>query len=92
MYCKCHNILHIDNAIKDIAEEVKEFLSSPSKDELSDIAYGMNRLIGAFFKMKYIKLIPGDGIHIKKIELRMQEYGCIRSERYLINNKCPSNE
>lgn len=90
MYCKCHDVLHINEAVKGIVDEAKEFISEPSKDELSDIVYGMNRLIGAFLKMKYVKLIPGDGIHVKKIQLRMQEYGCIRSERHLLNSKCPS--
>lgn len=90
MYCKCHDVLTIEEARKGLVDEVKEFISEPSRDELSDIAYAVNRLIGALLKKRYVKLIPGAGIHVKKIELRMQTYGCIRSERHLKDNQCPS--
>ena len=60
------------------------------KDEVSDIAYGIGRLIAGVFGREYVR-IPGDGRHVAKIQARMTEYGCIRSKRFLTNEgRCPS--
>lgn len=60
------------------------------KDELSDIAWGVGRIIGGIFNKAYIR-IPGDGIHYRKVVGRVQEYGCMRSKRFLVNGKCPNS-
>lgn len=88
--CKCHNTLSVKEALGGLFDEVKEFLEEPSKDEASDIAYCVNRLAGALVNRPYVKIIGGTKIHIDKTQKRMQEYGCIRSQRHLINGQCPS--
>lgn len=89
-YCKCHEVLTIKQAIEGLVDEVKEFLEEPSYDEASDIVYCINRGIGTIFNKPYVNVVPGDSIHVNKINLRMAEYGCIRSKRHLIDGKCPS--
>lgn len=59
------------------------------KDELSDIAWGVGRIIGGFLNKAYVR-VPGDGIHYRKVVERIEEYGCMRSTRFLIEGKCPN--
>jgi hypothetical protein len=59
------------------------------KDELSDIAYGIGRLVAGIFGRNYVR-VPGDTLHYEKIAARMAEYGCIRSKRFLVEGRCPS--
>lgn len=90
-YCKCHDTLSFKDGVISIAEEVVEFIKSPSMDELSDIVYSINRMVGSLVGFPYLKLIPFlDRKHIYKIDDRMARYNCIRSPRHLINGKCPS--
>ena len=81
----------IDNKVRG---EVYELLSARSwhdfKDELSDISYGFGRLIAGIFGKSYIH-IPGDKLHLTKMKDRMDEYGCVRSTRFLINGRCPNS-
>lgn len=88
-YCKCHNTLPLREALKTTWDEVVEFVAEPSKDEASDIVYGLGRVLGALINRPYVR-VPGDGIHVRKIQQRMNDYGCIRSKRHLLNGKCPS--
>ena len=67
--------------------EVKSF--EEFKDELSDISWGFGRILGGFLKKPYVR-IPGDGIHFDKVASRVEEYGCIRSPRFLVDGQCPS--
>lgn len=60
------------------------------KDELSDIAWGVGRIIGGFTGKAYVR-IPGDGIHYQKVVKRIEDYGCMRSKRFLIEGRCPNN-
>ena len=60
------------------------------KDEASDIAWGVGRLIGALMNKAYVR-VPGDKIHYNKVVARIQEYGCMRSKRFLIEGKCPNS-
>jgi hypothetical protein len=83
MYCECFEIRKPKDACMDIWDELKEFIEDPSRDELSDIGFGINRLIGGLFNRKYIAILPNK-LHIWKIEKRMNAYGCIRSERKAI--------
>lgn len=89
-YCKCHQKLTHREAAMGLWDEVKEFIAEPSKDEASDIVYCLNRAVGSLFNKSYVRLIPGDKLHVDKINKRMEEYGCIRSKRHLIDGKCPS--
>ena len=57
------------------------------KDEWSDVVFGVGRLLGYFWGVKYVSLW-GDERHVKKIEARMLEHGCVRSKRHLLNGKC----
>jgi hypothetical protein len=88
-YCGCHKAIASKQAVQDIRDEWLELKEEPSMDELSDVLYGVGRLLGSLIRMPYIR-IPGDGLHIKKINERMLQYGCIRSKRHLINGHCPS--
>lgn len=58
------------------------------RDELSDISWGIGRIIGGFLGRPYVR-IPGDRMHYNKVMQRMNEYGCTRSKRFLINSECP---
>jgi hypothetical protein len=85
-----HEKLSYREAFNGLVDEVKEFIEEPSRDEASDIVYCLNRLAGTVLGKAYQKVIPGDGLHVKKIEQRMDDYGCIRSKRHLISGICPS--
>lgn len=69
--------------------EVKSF--EEFKDELSDISWGIGRIIGGFRKKAYVRVF-GDGIHYRKVVDRIEEYGCMRSRRFLINGECPNKK
>jgi len=60
------------------------------KDELSDISWGVGRIVGGLFKKAYVR-VPGDGIHYHKVVARVEEYGCMRSKRFLVEGKCPNS-
>ena len=59
------------------------------KDELSDIAWGFGRILGGFRGKAYVR-VPGDQIHYEKVVARVNEYGCMRSRRFLIDGHCPN--
>lgn len=61
------------------------------KDELSDIAWGIGRIIGGFLKKAYVR-VPGDAIHFDKVASRVEAYGCMRSKRFLIDGECPNKK
>jgi hypothetical protein len=69
--------------------EVKSF--AEFKDELSDIAWGIGRIIGGFLNKAYVR-VPGDQIHYEKVASRVSEYGCMRSKRFLVNGECPNKK
>jgi len=69
--------------------EVKSF--EEFKDELSDIAWGIGRIIGGFLGKVYVR-VPGDGIHYEKVVARIEDYGCMRSKRFLVDGRCPNEE
>ncbi len=91
-YCKCHAPLTVRKGLSALKDEVIEFIQEPSMDEFSDIVYCINRLAGAVVKKTYIKIMPGDKMHVTKINVRMRTYGCIRSPRHFINGHCPSEK
>lgn len=88
-WCGCMRPVPVRQAVRDIVDEAVELLREPSRDELSDVAYGIGRLLGAVVGRTYVP-VPGDGLHVRKIEERMAEYGCIRSRRHLLDGRCPS--
>ena len=102
-FCKCMGVRHWRDALKDLFGreliegkrrgefyelfEVKSF--EEFRDELSDISWGIGRLIAGCFRKEYIR-IPGDRIHYNKVMDRVNQYGCMRSKRFLIDGRCPS--
>ncbi len=77
------NVLKLKDALQLIKDEIVEFIEEPSYDEFSDVMYAVNRTVGSVFNMKYIKLVPGDNMHIKKCNARFLEYNHFRSKRHL---------
>lgn len=61
------------------------------RDEASDISWGVGRIIGGLVGKPYIRMI-GDKSHYNKVANRMNDYGCIRSRRFLIDGKCPTQQ
>lgn len=87
--CKCLDVLGVWYALKCIIDEVVEFVREPSRDELSDICWGVGRLVGALLGKVYVR-VPGDRLHYEKVMSRYEEYGCVRSRRFLVDGSCPS--
>lgn len=85
-YCECMDVRSKRDAVIDIWDEMKEFGKKPSKDEFSDIMFGIGRFIGACFGKVYVS-VPGDRLHVNKIDMRMNEYGCVRSKRAVNEGK-----
>ena len=88
-WCGCLGPLSVSRAVRDVLDELAEFVKAPSKDELSDICFGVGRLLGAFTGKPY-RTFPGAELHIEKITRRMIEHGCVRSARHLSGGECPS--
>lgn len=76
----------------DLIDEAKELMSARGREELleelSDVTYAVGRLCGAVIKRPYVPM-PFDKRHRDKIQKRVERYGCIRSERWLLNGQCP---
>jgi len=79
--------------LKDIWDEVVELSEVKDwdefQDELSDVVFGLGRLVGYFRGVKYVSLY-GDRRCVEKKEKRMKEYGCTRSRRHLVEGRCCS--
>ena len=75
-------VLSVKQALSHLWEEAVEFCQEPSKDEASDLAFGVGRLLGAIFGKKYVSFW-GDGRHLAKCQERMNAYGYFRSTRHL---------
>lgn len=102
-WCKCMERRGIRDAIADLCSlelvdgkrrgEIFEVFEAKSfeefVDECSDISWGIGRLIAGVLGKVYVR-IPGDRRHYSKVAARMQEYGCTRSRRFLVNGRCPS--
>ena len=81
----------------DIWDEVKELAEvrtwADFKDEASDVSFGVGRLIAGLFGKVYVR-VPGDRLHVLKIDVRMIRQGCVRSERKVaaglgcVNDQC----
>lgn len=84
-YCSCFKRRTVSDAIRDIADEVAEFVAQPSRDELSDICFGIGRLLGSLVGREYVRFM-GDGAHVAKINKRMSDYGCIRSRNHFVQH------
>lgn len=75
-------VLTVREAVSTLLDEVAEFCEEPSRDEASDIAFGMGRLLGALLGRKYVP-VWGDTQHIAKCNARYLDYGHFRSKRHL---------
>jgi len=77
----------------DIWDEVLELIEVKTWDEFldewSDVVFGVGRLLGYYWGVQYLSLY-GDERHVAKITKRMMEYGCVRSRRHLVDNRCCS--
>lgn len=80
-YCKCYKVLSIKEAFNHLIDEIKEFINSPSSDELSDISFSINRLLGSLINKEYVNLLNATK-HINKINQRMIDNKCIRSNNH----------
>lgn len=82
-FCNCWHVRPVKGACTDIMDEIKEVMEVKNfhdfRDEMSDVMWGVNRLLAAFFGKKYVRIIPFDKMHYEKVSERMAEYGCIRS-------------
>ena len=88
-WCGCFATLPLREAISTTWDEVVEFVRDPSMDEASDIAFGIGRICGSVTHRPYVHM-PGDRLHVEKVQDRMDDYGCIRSRRHLRDGGCPS--
>ena len=75
-------VLTVREAVRTLLDEVTEFCQEPSKNEASDIAFGIGRLLGALLGRKYVP-VWGDTQHIAKCNARYLDYGHFRSRRHL---------
>jgi hypothetical protein len=93
-YCGCitNKEGELGQRIADIWDEVVELTEVKSWDEFldewSDVMFGIGRLVGYFWGAKYVS-VYGDERHVKKIQDRMKEYGCVRSKRHLVEGVPP---
>lgn len=91
--CITNNDGDLDRRFIEIWDELMELTEVNSwddfLDELSDVVFGLGRLIGYFCGKPYVSLY-GDQRHVQKIEKRMEEYGCVRSKRHLVHGRCCS--
>lgn len=104
-WCGCMDVRPFTEGLKDIFSreliegelrgEIWELVAVKNweqfKDELSDICWGIGRIIAGFRGKAYVR-VPGDGRHYRKAVSRIQEYGCKRSRRFLVNGRCPNQK
>ena len=96
-FCGCVSEKEFDlrQRVLELRDEAVELFEVKSwdefKDEWSDIMWGVGRLLGNLMGKAYI-WIWGDGLHVDKMRRRMQEHGCVRSARHLVDGKCCSGK
>ena len=66
----------------ELINAIKKWDKEEILDEISDMCWGVGRLVGGLFGKKYVR-IWGDKRHYLKVKERFEECGCIRSK----NNK-----
>jgi len=88
-FCSCMTVRPFGAAVVDLVAEIEEWVEYPSWDEWSDICWALGRLLGSMMNRLYVH-VPGDTRHVEKIHRRMQEHGCVRSDRHLVDGHCPS--
>ena len=94
-FCGCVSEKEFDlrQRVLDLWDEVVELVEVKTwadfKDELSDVVWGLGRLLGNLVGKAYIR-VWGDGLHVDKIKKRMLQHGCVRSARHLVDGKCCS--
>lgn len=88
-FCDCVSTLSVPEAVGHLLDESLELLKEPSLDELSDVCYATGRLLGSVLRRPYVGVLFDDR-HKAKMRERMLEYGCVRSRRHLVNDRCPS--
>lgn len=81
----------VKQAAAALLAETLEFVSKPSFDEFDDVKVCFNRLLGSFINEATFELMTTP-LYDAKVALRMEQYGCIRSSRHLVNGCCPSSK
>ena len=103
-WCGCMDVRSFKDGVADLVSretvdgklrgEIWELFEAKSmaevKDELSDLAWGIGRIIGGMMNKPYVRVL-GDGAHYRKVVGRINEYGCMRSKRFLVNGECPNS-
>jgi hypothetical protein len=91
--CPCFAVLTPKAALFDVLDELRELLHAETRDdaldEVSDVCFGVGRLLGAVSRRSWV-YVPGSKRHVLKITHRMEHHGCIRSSRHLEDGVCPS--
>jgi len=68
--------------VYELINAIKEMNKEGVLDEISDMCWGVGRLVGGLVGRKYVRVF-GDRRHYEKVKERYEECGCIRSK----NNK-----
>jgi hypothetical protein len=91
--CGCIRVLSISEAWRNLAGEACEVIQARDLDnvveELGDVAFSLGRFLGAVSGRVFIP-VPGSEACVHKMQSRINRYGCVRSERNLVNGCCPS--
>jgi hypothetical protein len=94
-FCGCMKVRKFKDAVADLSEEAGEIFSVKSWDEFrneaSDVSWAFGRLFAGMVGKVYVRM-PGDRQHYRKVMKRMEEQGCVRSSRHLVEGRCPSVE
>lgn len=92
-WCQCLGVLPLSAAWRDLWDELRELVNVSSRaewvDEVSDVAFGVGRLLGAVCRRVYVR-VPFARSHIEKVTARQDGHGCVRSARHLVGGVCPS--
>lgn len=89
--CNCWVPLSTKQATAALLDEILEFVSKPSLDEFDDVKVCLNRLFGSFINEATFELMTTP-LYDAKVTSRMEQYGCIRSARHLVDGRCPSSK
>lgn len=87
--CNCWKPLSIRQAVNALIDETREFVAEPSFDEFDDVKVCWNRLVGSLINRAAVNILTTSR-YDEKVALRMEQHSCIRSERHLIDRRCPS--
>lgn len=88
--CRCMRVLEPREALEHCLDEMRELIEGRNKEEASDVAFTVGRLLGAVMGRIYVR-VPGDGMAYEKMHRRYRETGCVRSLAHREMGKCLSD-